>query len=344
MYDEKKLRFIFKETIASFLSKEELEEYCFRKKIYKKYLFSYIKDYLDEFANEKEKETYKNYLKFLNYEKVFNYLLNCNNKEKIKDTIEEYVGCYSHMRRVYIMKHPECSFKLKELDNIFRTCLENNKVKDKKSDFKKHFLNKTGYDQEFKIIFDEINSKIEEDCYYISDLLIKARKLVEKYRYCEIDIYRRKIENYYKKVLLKVLSVYKEQKGNFSVIDYFYITDVQPNYLFRNNAVIRNIKNEKVKKICYKILTQIINSTNLNYNFVKFNEKNLYLFLNSYQLNGVYFSQEDIYEVYEFMKEENLPEYQKLLMEFLKKYAFEGSLEYRRKNSENNFVLSKKRV
>ena len=80
MYDEKKLRFIFKETIASFLSKEELEEYCFRKKIYKKYLFSYIKDYLDEFANEKEKETYKNYLKFLNYEKVFNYLLNCNNK------------------------------------------------------------------------------------------------------------------------------------------------------------------------------------------------------------------------------------------------------------------------
>ena len=344
MYDEKKLRFIFKETIASFLSKEELEEYCFRKKIYKKYLFSYIKDYLDEFANEKEKETYKNYLKFLNYEKVFNYLLNCNNKEKIKDTIEEYVGCYSHMRRVYIMKHPECSFKLKELDNIFRTCLENKKDNDKKSDFKKHFLNKTGYDQEFKIIFDEINSKIEEDCYYISDLLIKARKLVEKYRYCEIDIYRTKIENYYKKVLLKVLSVYKEQKGNFSVIDYFYITDVQPNYLFRNNAVIRNIKNEKVKKICYKILTQIINSTNLNYNFVKFNEKNLYLFLNSYQLNGVYFSQEDIYEVYEFMKEENLPEYQKLLMEFLKKYAFEGSLEYRRKNSENNFVLSKKRV
>ena len=344
MKNEEELRFIFRKTVEEFLSKPDLKLFCQKYGYDVKTFNKGIKDYVEHYAEPSEIKTYEKYKKFLNYEKVFNFLLKTNNQEKMEEVLNYYIDCYGQMRKTYISLHSVSSSSLKKVDMAYRKCLENIKGKeDGRKNIEKKPMPQLLIDK-FDAIFTEVDNQIQNNCYYVSDLLDKARKLASSKFYLDLDKYRDKINYYYKVVLDCVLSEYEKQPESFTLIDYFYITDVQPKYLLREVSFRENKENVDRKNKCNNILRQICNGYQLNLYFEKFNANNISLIISNYKLNDGQLSSNDMLELYEFMKEENLPKYNTLLIELVKKYALDGSLEYRRKNSENNFVLSKKRV
>lgn len=183
----------------------------------------------------------------------------------------------------------------------------------------------------------KIEDKLKENNYYIEQEVLEIRSIINMSYSKTNNNYKKIMSIIYDRVAKEVYNCFQAKGKDFTIIDYFYITNIDPICLLK-------LYKHHDNKINYSaILTQLLPYPSLMDRLLKYNVDANYTMIN-YQINNKIFDKNDILKIMKFIDDEGLPHYEIVITELLKKYALEGSLEYRRKNKENNFVLSKKRV
>ena len=187
------------------------------------------------------------------------------------------------------------------------------------------------------LIINKIYMKIYNNDYYIDEENREVRSIIGR-RTSKMEIYfRNEMAKIYDIVANKVYEEYERKDGNFNIVDYCYITDLDPICLLK--VYKHCVDNKNYSKILLTLFSNYQRSDRL----VKYSTDSKSNTMN-YLINGFHIDNNDVKEIMNFIDEENLPHYEAVLNALVKEYANNGYLTNRRKNSENNFVLSKKRV
>ena len=348
------MRECFNFLVTKYPSKEEIEAFCFKNNITTKRFHQQIRDYVKIFANSVERKAYDHYLYLFHYEKIIEKIMNTPLKEDRITLLIENAELYGMMRGTYLNYHPENRLKIKQLDVEYREAIDvKNRIHRKINGL---LLSTDEGQQRYIDSIEELLMKVEEkvqnDHFYIEDELREARNyisILSKEKVALRDQYNKRVTHYYNLVLKQVLKDFSENKENYSVVDYYYTTDILPMYLFKradllNKAIEKRAKelgNDVLRKpnpyITLKrvILERISNNNTFITTPLTITRKQASS-ISQYTYHGVCFDLHDLEHIYDFMIQEGLPSYENVYYGLLKECAIKGELVSRKE--KKNFV------
>ena len=348
------MRNCFNFLVTQYPSKEEIERFCLKNYISVQYFEQSIQYYLDTFANSVDKQKFQQYLYLFKYDMTIQNILSVKSKEERIGLLMENIELYGTMRQVYLKKYPEQEKQIRKLDIEYREAIDlANQLKQKayrtsseKENSSKKYINI------IESLLNIVEEKMQNQDYYVEEELSEARKynqmLVGKYKK-EREQYNKRITQYYNVILKSIIKDFSQDKEHYSMVDYYYKTNVLPSYLFRRADFLDKKIAERTKELgedlgqkknIYKtlkktILKRITNSNTYLTTPMMITRKQASA-ISQYMYQGVTLDCHDLEQIYDFMIEEGLPNYEILYFELLKECTKKGKLVSRKE--KNNFV------
>ena len=345
------MRNCFNFLVTKFPNQKEINTFCQQSGITQQQFFKNVKGYVRDFANSTDKEALEQYRYLYKYEKVIREILNTKEKETRDKLLIKNKKLYSIMRPVYLEKHPEDQLKIRKLDIEYRDLVErSNHLQKKAYQGSIESKQQQQYQTKIECLLKIIQEKLANEDYYIEDEITKARRyIMEIYSSSLREQYHAQVTRFYNTILAKVLEDYLEKTETYSVVDYYYRTNVLPMYLFKRADIL----NKKIAKRAEELQKE--STTNENYYKIlkqdllnRISNNNTYLTkpfvitrkqasgISQYSNNGQTLNCQDLEQIYDFMIEEGLPSYENVYYGLLKECAIKGELVSRKE--KKNFV------